>query len=70
MAVHLHRSWEHPTNICGPHTVLDTGRQMRGKIQTDLVLREKKIKQLFAVTLDECYDKVNKASLESNSNIV
>lgn len=38
------------------------------KIQTDFVFWEKKIKELFAITLDECYDKVNRASLESNFN--
>lgn len=38
------------------------------KTQTDFVFLEKKIKQVFAITLDECYDKVNKASLESNSS--
>lgn len=52
------------TNTYGPHTVLHTGC-WTGRKNPDFVLLEKKIKQVFAITLDECYNKVSKATLES-----
>lgn len=66
MAAHApqHQSREHQQILTG-HTLCWTLAAGEAEKNPDFVLLEKKIKQVFAITLDECYNKVSKATLES-----